>query len=369
MHQMSALSRHAAGQTGVWISEVENWPHSRYLKSVAITKLQLYMHVLWGADALSLNVYDYLATPFHLEPDWENLVIAESAPLSLLQTALHHKQLRGVGLPWKADLSRHQRNRTGSLDDLYPKRPLDNLLPLLGIPVQFDVGEVNVVLGDEVNAYSDDELSLLLSRGLLIDNLAAQWLIERGFGSLLGGSLDGKLEGMSTERLSHPDFSGAYLDCDLPTNWFRMSLQGEWISQWNPHPMATVVSTFVDENGQALGAALTLYENAMGGRIAVMAQHVQELGWLHRGRAIQMQAILRWLGRDALPYPLVEEGPNIAPFVYTDPQTNQSVVALVNTGLDPIGVNLARLGLRETIDHQALPDYLVLQPLGLVVGS
>lgn len=366
MHQISALSRHAAGDGGVWVSEVENWPHTRYLKSVAVTRLQLALHALWGADAVTLNLYDYLGTPFRLEPEWAELLVAQRPELDRIQAARRGRRLTGVGLPWRPDSARYLRNRTGTVGDLLPRRPLDTLLPLLGVPVQFEVGAVNVLLGDDAAAWPEQDLARMLAGGLLIDDLAAAHLAARGWGEALGGRVTGRVEVPVVERLTDPEFAGDHLGCDLPTDWAGVGRRGEWISRWQPVAGARVVSTFVDDDDQEVGPALTLATNELGGRVAVLAQRVQEVGWAHRGRAAQIQAVLSWLAGPTEPVPMVAQGPNVAPFVYTGPDR---LVALVNTGLDPVEVDLEALGVRVALDGSPAPGRIVLAPLALWLGS
>lgn len=366
MHQLPALSRHAAGDGGVWVSEVENWPHTRYLKSVAVTRLQLALHALWGADAVTLNLYDYLGTPFQLEPHWAELLVAQRPELDRIQAARCGRRLKGVGLPWHPDTARHLRNRTGTVGDLLPRRPLDTLLPLLGVPVQFEMGAVNVLLGDDVLAWPDEDLSRMLAGGLLIDCLAAEHLAGRGWGDVLGGRITGRVDVPVVERLTDPEFAGDYLGCDLPTDWAGVSQRGESISRWQPSPGGRVISTLVNEQDEEVGAALTLAKNAMGGRVAVLAQRVHESGWLHRGRAAQIQAVLSWLAGPAESLPMVAQGPNVAPFIYVGADR---LVALVNTGLDSVEVELAVFGVQAALDGTPAPERLQLPPLAMWLGT
>ena len=122
MHQTPALSYFASKIDTTWVSEVENWPHSRYIKSITITKLQMLMHTLFGADAITLNLYDYLATPHYLEQNWEEMLIELKPKLSQLQSIRKGKKLRGISLPWESNFASIKYNRTHSFNDLYPKQ-------------------------------------------------------------------------------------------------------------------------------------------------------------------------------------------------------------------------------------------------------
>lgn len=371
MHQTSALSRSAVGDGlgdgGVWVSEVENWPHTRYRKSIATTRLQMRLHALWGADAITLNVYDYLGTPFALEPRWRSLLVEERPMVERIARARAGRVLDGVGLPWRPDIARYHRNRSHSPEALVPNRPLDTLLPLLGVPVQFTPSRVNAVLGDDILALSDLELENMLTGGLLIDAVAAEHLRARGFGSLVGGRTAGRLDAVVVERLTNAEFAGDYHGFDLPTDWFRLARRGEHIARWEPNPEARVLSTHVDEVGDDVGAAVAAYENDLGGRVVVFAQPVHELGWLHAGRAVQLRAVVRWLARDESMYAVVDDGPNIAPFAYRDPLDGSLMIALVNAGLDPVDVDVLSLGASRALDGEPV-SAVTLEPLSLWIG-
>ena len=58
-----SLSMAAVHSSTFWASEVENYPNTPYTKSAAVTQLQMQLHALAGADGLTLNLHDYLATP------------------------------------------------------------------------------------------------------------------------------------------------------------------------------------------------------------------------------------------------------------------------------------------------------------------
>lgn len=361
MHQMPALSVHASKVDTTWVSEVENWPHSRYIKSLTITKLQMMMHALVGMDALTLNLYDYLATPHHLEAGYAALLKELKEPLSVLQRVRKGKTLKGVSLPWKANYSSVQVNRSHTFNDLYPRRPLDLLLPQMGIPTQFEASKVNILLGDEVSAFTDVEIENLLSKSLLLDNVAAELLIQRGFESALGIKIKGLITSACVERLTDPLYSGLYHNCDLPTNWFRMDVQGDHISLFETSTSAKTLSHFINPDNQIIGPALVLFENDLGGKVAILAQAVQELAYLHRGKSLQIQAVLKWMGASHSQF-WIEDKVNIAPFIYEDDQ--EGLYVLVNTGLDVETIRLPK-GVKPVFgeaDHE-----VVLKPLDFVV--
>lgn len=333
MHQMSALSVHMGDNPTFWVSEVENWPHSLYIKSAALTSLQIKMHALWGADAISLNLFDYLGTPIPMEPKLIEVIQNVKQDATWIQEQRKDKVLTGISIPFKAHTSGIKTDMNQSLEGIMPNRLLDNILPILGIPTQFAEGECNVIVGDDIQAYRDDEVKALLKKSLLIDNKAAEHLMRRGFASFIGCQFDHKITEACVEKLSDPSFSGSYTDVLLPTNWFRQDIQGDWISYYTVDQKAKVISHLVDMEMQDIAPATLLYENEWGGRICIFAQGIQELAWLHKGRAQQLKAIFPWLLKGET-LPLLSDFTNIAPFYYVNPNTQEKLLALVNTGLD-----------------------------------
>jgi hypothetical protein len=348
MHQTPALSYYASKIDTTWVSEVENWPHSRYIKSVTTTKLQMLMHTLFGANAITLNLYDYLATPHYLEPSWEDLLIELKPKLKHLQSIRNGKKLKGVSLPWESNYASLNYNRSHNFDDLYPRRPLDLLLPQMGIPTQFEPSNINVLLGDEVLSYSQGRLLEFLSKGLLVDNIAAKHLIKKGFQEYLGVTFGEKLTEACTERLTDSNFSSNYYNCDLPTNWFRMDIQGDSIDRMNLYPEAKAISHFVNHNNEIISPSISIFQNQLGGKVAVIAQTVQELAFLHRGKSIQIQSIFQWMDCKFDEF-FIKDQPNIAPFIYED--DNQGLYVLVNTGLDEVKITLPK-GLESVFEEE-----------------
>lgn len=334
MHQISALSMEAAGPEPThWISEVENYPHSRFIKSLRITRLQMLIHTLWGADDLSLNLYDYLATPFKLEQPITDLLIQTRKDIQTLKEARQGMVLTGVALPWRANASALRTGVAGQLDSIMPSRPMDTILPLLGIPTQFQDGPVRVILGSDIKAYSDQELRVFLAGGLVLDNLAAEYLASRGMDDLVGCSPAGIVKEPTVERLVEEEFCGPYTQCDLPTNWFRLPQEGKKISRFKLKNGALEVSVLLDMDDHYLAPGVIRFSNALGGKVVVLPQEVHDLGWLHRGRSIMMYYLFRWLLGDRL-MPLLYDSPNCSPFYYVHPHTGQELLALLNTGLD-----------------------------------
>lgn len=211
-------------------------------------------------------------------------------------------------------------------------RPLDAVLPLLGVPVQFTPAATNVLLGDDVLCYKKAELEAFLRGGLMVDNIAAEHLCAMGFAPLLGCAPDGRIEGPCVEQISSAEYARQWAGTLLCTDWEAVRREGAWITRFAAAAGAQEICRLLDEEKQYLAPALIRFENALGGIVCVLAAPVRTLGWLCRGRAALLRGLLRGMpGCAALPF--VEGDANLAPFYYEDAQGG-GLLGLVNCGLD-----------------------------------
>ena len=70
------------------------------------------------------------------------------------------------------------------------------------------------------------------------------------------------------------------------------------IIQAMPLSGARVVSRVLDPSLRKLGPGVTLFENALGGRVAVVPYGVGQMGLWSLHRVVQVRRVLAWLCRD-----------------------------------------------------------------------
>jgi hypothetical protein len=119
-----------------------------------------------------------------------------------------------------------------------------------------------MMTGEDMDVFSDDDLRRLLRNGLLLDGPAAEALTRRGFAEDIGVRAEGwRGPGVSAER------------------WGTVILSRDArYSRLEPiAPVVRIHSTLlhrksgVSEDASEVGPAVTLFENAAGGRVAVLA--------------------------------------------------------------------------------------------------
>lgn len=328
-----SLSMAAVQEDTFWVSEAENYPNSPYTKSETMTRLQLKLHTLAGASALSLNFFDYLATPMPLQPQYPRAILAADEAVQKIEALRKDKQMTGIGLPWHPETAAYLTNRSHTPDGMLPQRPMDTILPLLGIPVQFKPAKTNVILGDAVCCYSRSELEQFLSGGLLIDAVAAEHLESMGLGHLLGCQTAGKITGPCVEQIADPEFGGVWTGTLMCTNWEAVARRGEQITRLIADQDSRVICRLLDEEKNELAPSMVFSDNELGGRVCVMAVPVESFCWLNCGHAQLIRELMRRMpGTENLP--ILTAGDHIAPFYYTG-ANGENLLGLVNCGLDP----------------------------------
>ncbi len=325
-------------------TEVENVPFTQYSKSVTFTFLQMAASFGLGCRGVTMNLFDHCGTPMESHPVMGRMLRKKKRFLdALAERAQRPGALRGVRMLFHPREAYHRRLPPGAgasalIADGYP---MVLALETHGIPVAYGASETAVAAtsGQTLCAFTDEEIADLLKRGLLLDAVAANTLFERGFGPQLG--LQGieppvprsELGPIAAEELFHPEFGGApqrYLTASLPGLSRRVH-----VSRMDPADGATVVSRLVDPDQEPGAVALHVFENALGGRVAVQAYDLATAygpGYCHPLRAEQLRRVLLWLSRGQLP--LAIHGPGAHPLGMRHDATGETLLGFFNLTLD-----------------------------------
>ena len=338
-HQRMALDISVLGTDVEIVSEVENYPHTRFSKSVAFTRLQMFLHALAGAEGMTLNIFDYLATPFDREPQWERMLSEIKPSLARVAAEVKGKRLCGFGLPWRREMAQHRDWGRGGASDLLPSRPLDMLLPQIGLPVQFTPAEANALLGTDVMAYDDAEIREFLKGGLLLDAEAAALLGERGFADQIGCRIGERLPMSLAERLDDREWSGPFQGDLMPTKLMDKTEGAPAPRRLDLLPGARGLTMLLDAELAETGPGMLVFDNPLGGRVAVVSAPVHTWTWFYRSRAWLIGKTIRWLMRGRLPV-WVEDTPNVGVFYYEDPKTRVGLAAVPSACADPVLLRL-----------------------------
>jgi hypothetical protein len=328
--------------------EIENYPQTRFAKSAAMVRADLLFAQLMGISEMTFSIYRFsgrLDLEVKHETIWQDMMGGIKPRLqAIADLGITREQLSGVSLYWHEESARHARGVTNEPKPIfvYRERPWDQALPLLGISARYGVGDVTAFAGEHIACLDEAALKSTFSRGVLLDARAAETLLLMGHGDLAGLVKRKANVGMTLETIEDPDF-GDLADDPMNCRWFPGAWQFDWAKG------ARVVSCLREYRRQEIGHGLVLFENKLGGRVAIYPYDSQEraasiygavavhpfcspsfLSWT---RQSQMRATLEWLGRKRLPL-FVPEAPTIFPILAS--QEKRLVAGVANLLPDPI---------------------------------
>lgn len=317
------------------VSEVDSYPRTVMSKSVRQTDLHIQLHALAGCGQATLNLFDHFETPFLYCQEYSDMLRDRRALYDQVQELKKGRQPKGVHFLWDWAISRNIENRTGSVQGLYPHSTIadpSGVMARMGVPVAFGEGDINFVDGDVVNCLTDEDISRLLSKPLLLDMFAAIKLCERGFGSEIGLENPRRLDVACYECFDVDGFDG---NC----HGQYVAAYGRNVHDERNQPVlfdtmegAFAASHFIGCDKVPFAPAVYLYENSCGARVCTFASAiVPDRNWLYKCRAGQVRAIVKWLMKGEETW-TVEGGLNVMPIVLAGKE--DTVVALLNPSLD-----------------------------------
>lgn len=138
------------------------------------------------------------------------------------------------------------------------------VMGVLGLPCNYArLPDLPAMLtGEDVATFPDGDLRCLLKNGLLLDGPAAEALTRRGFGADIG---------VRAESWTGPSISGERWGAVILPRDLRYSRLEPLGAGTRVHSTLLHRASGVSEDFTELGPAATLFENAAGGRVAVLA--------------------------------------------------------------------------------------------------
>jgi len=318
--------------------ELEDFPYTPYAKSARTTRVLMGIGQLLGACDVTMNLYDHVGTPMR-KSDRYGAMLKETRPLldALAERCGPGGRGRGVGIPCRPNFREYAQLEEGQTFEHLASngKGWTEALQGAGFPVVWrDDARVTAMTGQTIRGYGDEEVRAILSRGALVDASALATLDEMGFGELLGmrpGEWISKIDRpLSAEELHDADFGGA------AERYLTLTglVEGERMNVIEPSGGARVISHCVDPDHERVLPCFTVFENALGGRVAVYPFDLSQgtnPGFMNWTRADQIAAVVRWLGGGCVDLH-VEGGAWMIPF--RRDYEEYVLVAAVNVELD-----------------------------------
>ena len=270
-----AYAQHVLPGNFETIHESDTYPHTRFFVSAEKLRSYISLAMLYGLDGSLTNITQLLDGPLE-DKGYQRMMRDSWAFFEALKKVGKSSTPVGSLIPYQPD-----RHVYAQIPDP-PSRPRSktspwiNLLGQSGIPYSFNGNGVPVLAGEDMFTFSDKEILKMLSRGVFLDSRAADILVQKGLEDLIGTRVKdvenkyvAKYESLSTDNPWRDNAGGDY------TYFFSMgSLPGgqkNKVKELVPLQGAKVVSSFLDGYESVVGPATVLFENKLGGRVAVMA--------------------------------------------------------------------------------------------------
>jgi len=186
-----------------------------------------------------------------------------------------------------------------------------------------------LLAGKVAEAFTDDELRELLARGVMLDSTALAVLWARGLGELTGVRLGEPVRGGAYETLTAHALNGRFAGDSRDA--LMDSADNTRVLE-RIDPQAAELARLTGHDGRDHGCCLSVYENALGGRVAVSTYATwRRLGSLCKRS--QLTAVADWLSRGKLPV-VIDAFRRVAPFARMSSDGSRYAIVLLNSTLD-----------------------------------
>jgi len=276
--------------------EIENFPYGRWNKSFRQTFAQMAVALTLGATNLNVSLFDFMGNRPADDPARADFLKRIRPNLDFLAEkfppTLHSA---GVGLPWSEGLGRriHLPENATWADLQVHARGWAHWLGAAGLAFSArEQDTVNALAGKSAWGLDDAHLRALLAKGLLLDGVAAHILVERGFGAEIGIQT---AKMVTQNDLLYSIESG--VDSPYPQISVNNKPHTRHMLQAELASGANLVSRLLDPRQNPLGHGAFTFENALGGRVAVVPwdASVSETPMMDAYRAEQLRGLVRWL--------------------------------------------------------------------------
>ena len=312
--------------------EHENFPYQRLKKSRTIFISETAAALGAGCTGVALNLMGISSDPIdEYRPYFD--AVREARPLfERAAEVLGRSACEGI---WPAFTRDHAayRDMSSGWGGVGPGE-----LAEIGLPTAYarEGASVSLLSGNAPLEFSNDELVEILSGGVVMDGPAlvranerlADMGLERHTGFAVRGTrVADSIEVFTDDPVNGP-YAGWHRDC-RPSFWRETTYLIKPTS-----PESRPLSEIVDFTPQRHGPASGIFENELGGRVAVLGYYpwrsLQSLA-----KSSQMKSLCRWLSRDGLPA-WVESYARALLWCRRDARGLPAAL-LVNASIDPAG--------------------------------
>ncbi len=292
--------------------ETDTYPHTTFFTSANKLHSMLAIALSCGCDDSLFYGTQYLDDPLE-DVSYLSMYAERASQLGALRLNLRDCRLIGCEVVCRSDAV-NAVAWNGGRPSL--AKPWAGVLGRYGVPYTTRSGKgVKVLAGATASVLTEADVKHMLTGGILMDAPAAMILAERGFGDLLGATVEsGGKAAFCYERL-RPKAGDEAIKGELIYNFLFAPAGAEagGFCRLTAHPGAEVLSDFLAPDYQAVQPGLLRFENRLGGRVGILAYDLQKTQsssiFCYRKRGVIVR-LLEWLNRAPLPVKVLHD-PNV----------------------------------------------------------
>jgi hypothetical protein len=331
---MEMVAHFLAGRNVQYTPEIETTPFTRLSKSMTIVRFHITQAILNGMANPAITVAGYVGDHVALEPAYLDSLPQDKPYYQAVHDAAPDPSTkRGVQLFFDFNSPKLAKRKLCShLDLMWPAMTLPKILSALGFCYTLNDSPVKLLAGESLRGMNVKQVDGMMTRGLILDATAAEALVDMGYSEQIGVTVGAEVTGWMSEKHLSAEFSGPYVDTYTPLKW----IGDDPIRHLSPADDARVLSRVIDGDDGEVCPGVVLYENAQGGRVAVLPFTIsyKDDGIFHLlcyQRRYMLRKIIEWMNPAVLPV-FVEDPTDI--FVQCWDDGEVLTVGLTNASYD-----------------------------------
>lgn len=307
----SIYTKEHIGDNFKFLSEADTFPHTRFFASAKQMKAFMAIAYSSGFEGSTFQTQQLLDDP-NEEHAYGIMFKSERERFSELVRKAARCDRVGVSLPYDAFYN----TIDGGMKDSEPH--FCRMLDLFGIPYTTKRAKVTFLDERLARYLPDGEIKEYLSGGLFLDGGGARELCARGFGEYIGVSVGENIANgytgydLGAREVIKPPFDTFSRGKNMPiAHMYAPKGNGKLLELIPTAPETEVISEAYTFEKKFISAAMTRFENSLGGRIVVMGMTVRgnmSQSLFNYRRMRLFEELIKWCGGDV---PLVRGEPNV----------------------------------------------------------
>ena len=296
---------HIMGDSAEYTPEIETTPFTRFSKSMEVIRFHISQGIINRMNNPAISACGYVGNSPFFEPEIVKMLKREKPYFEALRKiAPERGTKKGIGLRYHGSSALNTPNMYSSVSDYYlPAFVHHDFLANSGFCLTYDKSPVTFLAGDSVYSFSDEQLKEYLKGNLILDSVAAKAFADRGYLEYTGANIADMDVPFGAECFTDPEFCGKYAGTYGPLKDTQLKDIQKIV---DVNPAAKVLSVITNHDLEKVCPAMTIFENKLGGKVAVMTLRVGPTAgelrhFISYQKQLMMRNILNWMDPAAIP--------------------------------------------------------------------